>query len=255
MTRRGGVRAPARRANACGRSRSRRSRPERREGGTHERPEPRGPGRYPGFTRIETLASGAAHSIGGDCGGERGDAAAGRTTPGPTRKLRRRHEARAMRAERSRQAVRHGSGVGAIERVTLRHPSCQPNHCRGLAPYSRSYDVLGVRLRAHQFHASRQRGIRGRPVSHDSNSTASRSQAPRYESFDSQSRRRERRCHGCGQATSGCSDTSEGCLTSRGNVLRNRPRFAKRTRHRHGIHQRRQADVPNRPVVWQHGRR
>ena len=49
-----------------------------------------------------------------------------------------------MRAERSRQAVRHGSGVGAIERVTLRHPCCQPNHWRGLAPYSRSYDALGV---------------------------------------------------------------------------------------------------------------
>ena len=163
MTRRGVVRAPARRANACGRSRSRQSRPERREGGTHERPEPRGPGRYPGFTRIETPASGATHSISGDCRGERGDAAATRTIPRPTRELRRRHEARAMRAERSRQAVRHGGAVGSMERVTVCHLPCQPNHWRGLAPYSRSYDALGVRLRPHQFHASRPRGIRGRP--------------------------------------------------------------------------------------------
>jgi len=39
-----------------------------------------------------------------------------------------------MRAERSRQAVRHGSGVGAVERLTVRYPSCQPNHWRGTAP-------------------------------------------------------------------------------------------------------------------------
>ena len=138
MTRRGVVRAPARRANACGRSRSRRSRPERREGGTHERPEPRGPGRYPGFTRIETPASGAAHSIGGDRGGERRDVAAGRTTQVPTRERRLRREARALCVERSRQAVRHRSGVSALERVTVRRRSCQPNHWRGLLPFKRS---------------------------------------------------------------------------------------------------------------------
>jgi len=122
MARRGVVRAPARRANACGRSRSRRSRPERREGGTHERPEPRGPGRYPGFTRIETPASGATHSIGGDCGGERSDVAAGRTTPRPTRELRLRHGANAMRAGRSRQAVRH-RGWGGCYRTSNHSPS------------------------------------------------------------------------------------------------------------------------------------
>src|SRR4030095_706512 len=92
----------------------------------------------------ETPASGATHSIGGDCGGERGDAAATRTIPRPTRTHRRRHEARAMRAERSRQAVRHGSGGDLSNEYPLETRPVNPTIGGGLAPYSRSYDALGV---------------------------------------------------------------------------------------------------------------
>src|SRR6478752_1450606 len=160
VTRRGVVRARSCRANARGRSRLDGRGRSGEGGGTHERPEPRGPGRYPGFTRIETPASGATHSIGGDCRGERSDAAAGRTTQCPARELPLRREARAMRAEWSRQAVRHRGGVGSTERVTVRHLCCQPNRWRGRGPYSRSDDPFGVRLPTDQFPASRAWSLR-----------------------------------------------------------------------------------------------
>ena len=65
-----------------------------------------------------------------------------------------------MRAEWSRQAVRHRGGVGSTERVTVRHLCCQPNRWRGRGPYSRSDDPFGVRLPTDQFPASRPRSLR-----------------------------------------------------------------------------------------------
>jgi hypothetical protein len=70
-----------------------------------------------GITRIETPASGAAHSIGGVGGRERGDdAAIERTTRTRAHEQRLRHRANAMRAEGSRQAVRHRGGVRSLRK-------------------------------------------------------------------------------------------------------------------------------------------
>ena len=115
----------ARRSNArCRCDSETQSLPEERGGGTHERPEPRGPGRYPGITRIETPASGAPHSIGGVGGRERrSDANERRTTITRARELRVRLEANAMRAERSRQAVRNGR-QGWVFGTFNREPRC-----------------------------------------------------------------------------------------------------------------------------------
>jgi len=126
-----------------------------------------GPGRYPGFTRIETPASGAAHSIGGDCVGERRDAVAGGTPETAARRLRLRHRANAMRAGQSRQAGRHRREVGSMERVTVRRPPCQPNHRQGIGRDLRRNDPFGVRFHTDQLHASRQRSCADRTETTD----------------------------------------------------------------------------------------